>query len=394
VTASAVSDLRVTIISQRTPASRGADAGFTPVLSSALEAYGCQVTTMDGGGGHVELGGHQADVTVSSVAAASAIRLSSGFARRLRAPLGLVVHELPDVQEVSDNAAEVSDPSVSSAQEMLTHLREHASAETGTIAVTDSALISRLIHGGVDAGRIIDLTDLQARAPSLHQRRMIRRHLGRDEDLFVATCALNLIPGQDIPLVLAAWRYLARRRGIQLEILTSPRRRDDIALQVGDLPNVNVVSPASSREFGDRLNACDVLLLSDPQAAGMPDARAQLSEYLFTERPVIAALRPGGSWSQGLTMIKDCHFEVSADARELASRIVDLKTFVSPRMLDARGRRGCELARKQLARRPSAMRLVEFIEHLSAKRDHVGESPGLTAPPLQAPALRSGETPR
>ena len=213
------------------------------------------------------------------------------FARRYRAPLGLIMQDL-----VGLAAAESGVPGGGIVAGPTKALEGWIVRQASGVAVVSESFIRHLEGAGVRRDRLVHLPNWVHVAKPTGRAAETRRQLGWRADEQIALHAGNMGYKQGLENVVRAARLAAAEavpvRFVLMGDGTDRRRLEAIA---ADVPTLQFLGVQPAESFMDVLGAADVLIVNESGSVGDMCLPSKLTSYFRAGRPVVAAVQPHGA---------------------------------------------------------------------------------------------------
>lgn len=204
------------------------------------------------------------------------------------------------------------------------------------------------------------------RDPERHNT--FRRKLGISESQFVATYAGSMTKTAGLELYLDTADLLRERDDITIMLIGDGARRREIEekAELRSLANLVIVPSLVTHDVPDVQAAADVLLLSLMPGAAEHATPSKLIYYLFSQRPVVAAVEPSGPPARIITEARCGSVVPPGDAPSLAAELERLAD--DRQMLPQLGRHARQYAEDHFMKDPAVQRMCDLLEraHLAS----------------------------
>jgi colanic acid biosynthesis glycosyl transferase WcaI len=189
-----------------------------------------------------------------------------------------------------------------------------------------------------------------------------RHKLGISESQFVATYAGSMTKTAGLELYLDTADLLRQRDDITIMLIGDGAQRSEIEelAEMRSLTNLVIVPSLAPDDVPEVQAAADVLLLSLMPGAAEHTTPSKLIYYLFSQRPVVAAVEPSGPPAR-IIMDAGCGSTVpQGDAHALAA---ELERLADDRQtLSQLGRRARQYAEAHFMKDAAVQRLCDLLE--------------------------------
>jgi glycosyltransferase involved in cell wall biosynthesis len=218
-------------------------------------------------------------------------------ARRHGVPVGLIFQDL-----MGQAAAQSGMPGGRLAALPARKLEAWTARQAKQLAIVAEAFRRYLMDAGVEGTRIVHIPNWSRVDRPTLDRAVVRKMLGWPEDIAVALHAGNMGYKQDLHNVVAAGELAwSKGRDLRIVLMGEGNDRRSLEAQAVGVPNVSFLDAQPSTIFMDVLGAADVLLLNERATVMDMSLPSKLTSYFLAGRPVVAAVRSGGSTSTELS---------------------------------------------------------------------------------------------
>jgi glycosyltransferase involved in cell wall biosynthesis len=232
-------------------------------------------------------------------------------------PLGLIV------QDLSGAGAKQSGLRGGALISKIAHLVEGKALNgTGSLVVVSPAMRDVVVALGLPAERITQITNYSARAIATVDKTSARAKFGWTSDNFVVIHTGNMGAKQDLENVVMAADALAVNSKIKIYLVGHGNQEAHLKALCAGKNNIAVLPAVSDADYSALLSAADLLLVNERSTQMEMSLPSKLTSYLYSERPVIAAVPRGGATWKFLDGVAE--LVEAGDPKALASRIEEL----------------------------------------------------------------------
>ncbi len=234
--------------------------------------------------------GNDFDVVIACIPTVAAGIVGKRIAKKLDVPFGLIVQDLSGV------GAKQSGLRGGAVISKIAHFVEgRALHGADSLVVVSPAMRDVVVGLGVPESRITQITNYSARAISNFDKASARSHFGWASDDFVVIHTGNMGAKQDLENVVRAADALNGFSKIKIYLVGHGNQESNLkALCVGK-SNIAVLPAVSDEDYSALLSAADLLLVNERSTQMEMSLPSKLTSYLYSERPVIAAVPRGGA---------------------------------------------------------------------------------------------------
>jgi glycosyltransferase involved in cell wall biosynthesis len=299
--------------------------------------------------------GNEFDVVIACIPTVAAGIVGKRIAKKLGIPFGLIV------QDLSGAGAKQSGLRGGAVISKIAHFVEgNALHGADSLVVVSPAMRDVVVALGVPESRITQITNYSAKAISNFDKASARSRFGWASDDFVVIHTGNIGAKQDLENVVSAADVLNGFSKIKIYLVGHGNQESNLkALCVGKR-NIAVLPAVSDADYSALLSAADLLLVNERSTQMEMSLPSKLTSYLYSERPVIAAVpRGGATWKflDGVAVLVE-----AGDPKALALKIEELSKNQS--RLDELAKLGSAFAVKHLDPAVGRAKYLEWVEKL------------------------------
>ena len=233
--------------------------------------------------------GNDFDMVIACIPTVAAGIVGKRIAKKLDVPFGLII------QDLSGAGAKQSGLRGGAVISKIAHFVEgRALHGADSLVVVSPAMRDVVVGLGVPESRITQITNYSARAISKLDKNSARSRFGWASDDFVVIHTGNMGAKQDLENVVGAADALNGFSKIKIYLVGHGNQESNLkALCVGK-SNIAVLPAVSDEDYSALLSAADLLLVNERSTQMEMSLPSKLTSYLYSERPVIAAVPRGG----------------------------------------------------------------------------------------------------
>lgn len=234
--------------------------------------------------------GSDFDLVIACIPTVAAGIIGKRIAKNLGIPFGLIV------QDLSGAGAKQSGLRGGAVISKIAHFVEgRALHGADSLVVVSPAMRDVVVGLGVPESRITQITNYSARAISNFDKASARSRFGWAADDFVVIHTGNMGAKQDLENVVRAADALHGFSKIKIYLVGHGNQEANLkALCVGK-SNIAVLPAVSDADYSALLSAADLLMVNERSTQMEMSLPSKLTSYLYSERPVIAAVPRGGA---------------------------------------------------------------------------------------------------
>jgi glycosyltransferase involved in cell wall biosynthesis len=299
--------------------------------------------------------GKEFDVVIACMPTVAAGIVGKRIAKRLDVPLGLIV------QDLSGAGAKQSGLRGGALISKIAHAVEgrvlHAA---DSLVVVSPAMQDVIIGLGVESKRFNQILNYSLRTVASGDKSNARRKFGWGTEDFVVIHTGNMGAKQDLENVVRAADALTGESQIKIYLVGHGNQENILKALCKGERNIAVLPAVSDEDYSALLSAADLLLVNERSTQMEMSLPSKLTSYLYSQRPVIAAVPRGGATWKFLDGVAE--LVEAADPKALARKIEELSH--NPIRLDELARLGSEFAKKHLDPEVGRAKYLQWVEDL------------------------------
>jgi glycosyltransferase involved in cell wall biosynthesis len=302
-----------------------------------------------------KLVGKDFDVVIACIPTVAAGIVGKRIAKELGVPSGLIV------QDLSGAGAKQSGLRGGALISKIAHAVEGKVLHGADGLVVVSPAMRDVVVGlGVPESRITQITNYSARPIASVDKTSARAKFGWASQDFVVIHTGNMGAKQDLEYVVRAAEALASNSQIKIYLVGHGNQEANLKALCAGKSNIAVMPAVSDADYSALLSAADLLLVNERSTQMEMSLPSKLTSYLYSERPVIAAVPRGGATWKFLDGVAE--LVEAGDPKALASKIEELSRNQS--RLDELAKLGSAFAVKHLAPAVGRGKYLEWVEKL------------------------------
>lgn len=279
------------------------------------------------------------DVVIACMPTVAAGVIGNKIAKRLSVPFGLIV------QDLSGAGAKQSGLRGGALISRIAHLVEGSALHgADSLVVVSPAMRDVVIGLGVEPKKVSKILNYSARSIDPLDKVNARKKFGWAEGEFVVIHTGNMGAKQDLENVVKAADELGQNSVIKIYLVGHGNQENTLKQLCTGKENIAAMAAVSDEDYSALLSAADLLLVNERSTQMEMSLPSKLTSYLYSERPVIAAVpRGGATWKflEGVAELVD-----AGEPKKLATKIEELSKNQS--RLDQLAKLGSEFAVKHL----------------------------------------------
>ncbi|WP_369246705.1 glycosyltransferase [Streptomyces sp. R41] len=167
------------------------------------------------------------------------------------------------------------------------------------VGVVHESFVDHVTAAGVPGSRVRVVPNWTHATPPSGDRRAVRARLGWREEERVVLHSGNMGLKQGLEVLLDTARLSGRDTPrIRVVLMGDGNRRAHLARLAEELPNVDLLPPATDAEFSDVLAAADVLAVTQRSSVLDMSLPSKLTSYFTSGRPVVASVATAGGTAE------------------------------------------------------------------------------------------------
>ncbi len=299
------------------------------------------------------------DVVIACMPTVAAGVIGNKIAKRLGVPFGLIV------QDLSGAGAKQSGLRGGALISRIAHLVEGRALHSADSLVVVSPEMRDVVIGlGVEFKKVNQILNYSARSIDPIDKAAARKKFGWAEGEFVVIHTGNMGAKQDLENVVKAAYALGHNSVIKIYLIGHGNQENILKQLCAGRKNISVIAAVSDQDYSALLSAADLLLVNERSTQMEMSLPSKLTSYLYSERPVIAAVpRGGATWKflEGVAELVD-----AGEPKKLATKIEELSKNQS--RLDKLAKLGSEFAVKHLDPEIGRKKYLKWVQALINSR--------------------------
>jgi len=295
------------------------------------------------------------DVVIACIPTVAAGVVGKRIAGRLAVPFGLIAQDLSGAGArqsglrggalISQVASTVEGSILKAADSMI---------------VVSPAMRDVVTSLGVSSSKILEISNYSARKIDVVNRDVARISFGWKNDEFVVVHTGNMGAKQDLENVVEASKVLSSDSKSKIYLIGHGNQETNLRRLCEGLENIVVTAAVADDQYSALLSAADLLLVNERSTQMEMSLPSKLTSYLYSERPVLAAVPKGGATWKFLDGIAE--LVEAGKPRLLARAIEDLSQ--DPEKRKQLASKGLEFARKNLDAEIGRRKYLDWVNSL------------------------------
>ena len=258
------------------------------------------------------------DVVIGCVPTVAAGVIGNKVAKRLGVPFGLIV------QDLSGAGAKQSGLRGGALISRIAHLVEGSALHgADSLVVVSPAMRDVVIGLGVESKKVNLILNYSARSIDSVDKATAQKKFGWAEGEFVVIHTGNMGSKQDLENVVKAADALGQNSVVKIYLIGHGNQENTLKQMCSSKENISVMAAISDEDYSALLSAADLLLVNERSTQMEMSLPSKLTSYLYSERPVIAAVPRGGATWKFLDGIAE--LVEAGNPKALADSIIKLQ---------------------------------------------------------------------
>ena len=299
------------------------------------------------------------DAVIACMPTVAAGVIGNKIAKRLGVPFGLIV------QDLSGAGAKQSGLRGGALISKIAHMVEGSALHgADSLVVVSPAMRDVVIGLGVEPRRVSQILNYSARSIDPVDKAVARKKFAWVEGEFVVIHTGNMGAKQDLENVVKAANTLGQNSVVKIYLVGHGNQENTLKQLCAGKENISVMGAVPDEDYSALLSAADLLLVNERSTQMEMSLPSKLTSYLYSERPVIAAVpRGGATWKflEGVAELVD-----AGDPKKLATKIEELSKKQS--RLDQLAKLGSEFAVKHLDPEVGRAKYLNWVQELLNSR--------------------------
>jgi colanic acid biosynthesis glycosyl transferase WcaI len=295
------------------------------------------------------------DVVIACMPTVAAGVIGNRIAKRFGTPFGLIV------QDLSGAGAKQSGLRGGALISMVAHIVEGSALHgADSLVVVSPAMRDVVVGLGVDSKKVNQILNYSARSIDPIDKATARKKFGWTESEFVVIHTGNMGSKQDLEKVVKAADALGQNSVVKIYLVGHGNQENTLKQLCADRKNISVMGAVSNEDYSALLSAADLLLVNERSTQMEMSLPSKLTSYLYSQRPVLAAVpRGGATWKflDGVAELVD-----AGDPKKLATKIEELSKNQS--RCDQLAKLGSEFAVKHLDPEIGRAKYINWVGNL------------------------------
>ena len=302
-----------------------------------------------------KLMGKEFDVVIACMPTVAAGIVGKRISKRLGVPFGLIV------QDLSGAGAKQSGLRGGALISKIAHAVEGRALHAADSMVVVSPVMKEVVIGlGVEPKKVNQILNYSARSIHPVDKATARKKFGWAEGEFVVIHTGNMGAKQDLENIVKAADALGHNSVIKINLIGHGNQENTLKQMCAGKENISVMAAVSDGDYSALLSAADLLLVNERSTQMEMSLPSKLTSYLYSERPVLAAVPLGGATWQFLDGIAE--LVEAGQPAALARAIEELSQ--NPEKRKKLASKGLEFAKKNLDAEIGRRKYLDWVNSL------------------------------
>ena len=295
------------------------------------------------------------DVVIGYMPTVAAGVIGNKIAKRLDVPFGLIV------QDLSGAGAKQSGLRGGALISRIAHTIEGSALHgADSLVVVSPAMQDVVIRLGVESKRVNQILNYSARTIDSVDKVTARKRFGWVEGEFVVIHTGNMGAKQDLENVVKAADVFVHNSVIKIYLIGHGNQENTLKQICAGKENISVMAAVSDGDYSALLSAADLLLVNERSTQMEMSLPSKLTSYLYSERPVIAAVPRGGATWKFLDGIAE--LVEAGNPKALADSIIKLQNDSAK--MEKLAKDGLAFAKANLEPSVGRAKYLEWVQKL------------------------------
>ena len=304
------------------------------------------------------LAGNDFDLVIACIPTVAAGIVGMRIALNHKIPFGLIV------QDLSGAGAKQSGLPGGAVISKIAHFVEgRVLYGAGSVVVVSAAMRDVVLSLGLRQSRVTQITNYTAKEISSSDKDSACSRFGWAADDFVVIHTGNMGAKQALENVVRAADYLHAESKIRIYLVGHGNQESNLKAMCENKNNIAILPAVSDEDYSALLAAADLLLVNERSTQMEMSLPSKLTSYLYSERPVLAAVPRGGATWKFLDGVAE--LVEAGDPVALAKKMEELSR--QPEKLAELARRGRDFADANLSPEVGRKKYLEWVEGLIAQ---------------------------
>ena len=299
--------------------------------------------------------GDDFDAVIACIPTVAAGIVGKTMAKKLGIPFGLIV------QDLSGAGAKQSGLRGGALVSKIANAIEGSALKAAHQLIVVSPAMRDVVSGfGVDSARTSMILNYSARNIESVTKSTARGKFDWGSEDFVVVHTGNMGAKQDLENVVEAAEILGVNSGVKIYLVGHGNQENNLKVLCAGKSNIAILPAVSDADYSALLSAADLLLVNERSTQMEMSLPSKLTSYLYSERPVIAAVPRGGATWKFLDGIAE--LVEAGNPKALADSIIELQN--NPAKMENLAMDGLAFAKANLEPSVGRAKYLEWVKKL------------------------------
>jgi len=262
--------------------------------------------------------GNDFDVVIACIPTVAAGVVGMRITKKMSVPFGLIVQDLSGAgarQSGLKGGAFISKIALAVEGSVL--------KAADAMVVVSPAMRDVVLGLGIGPEKVTQITNYSARKIENVNKNLARASFGWANEDFVVIHTGNMGAKQGLENVVEAAKVLGADAEVKIYLVGHGNQENNLKRLCEGLKNISVLAAVAEDQYSTLLAAADLLLVNERSTQMEMSLPSKLTSYLYSERPVLAAVpRGGATWKfqEGIAELVE-----AGNPQALANKIMELK---------------------------------------------------------------------
>ena len=295
------------------------------------------------------------NLVIATIPTVAAGIVAKSISKRLKIPLGIVVEDLSGA-----GAKQSGLPGGAIIAKVAEFVETFTLKSADELVIVSPAMSNVIETLGVKKSKITQIYNYSARIITQVDKEESRKIFGWSPQDFVVIHTGNMGAKQDLENVVRAAGHLVTDNKIKIFLVGHGNQEENLKTMCFEQRNISVLPAVADENYSALLAAADLLLVNERSTQLEMSLPSKLTSYLYSQRPVIAAVpRGGATWKflEGTAELVDAE-----NPQLLAERIVQLQA--NPLEMERLADAGFKFAQNHLSPESGRAHYLKWVDRI------------------------------
>ncbi len=298
---------------------------------------------------------HDFDVVIACIPTVAAGIVGLKIAKKIGVPFGLIV------QDLSGAGAKQSGLKGGALISKIAHSVEGRALQgANKLVVVSPAMRDVVVKLGIEPNRVTLINNYSTREIHAIDKTVARERFGWSSEDFVVIHTGNMGAKQDLENVVNAAGVIPTSSRVKIFLVGHGNQESNLKDLCQEQVNISVMPAVSDEDYATLLSAADLLLVNERSTQMEMSLPSKLTSYLYSGRPVLAAVpRGGATWKflDGTAILVE-----AGQPHLLAEKIMELSA--QRELLDNLAVKGLTFAKENLDPSVGRKKYLDWVQSL------------------------------